>query len=141
MSNNPPPNPLVRKPSARELLLRRTQNHGFMAGVEHNGQALCSWCDLPKDDGVHEYVVVDYGDDGEVIESKIIPTVNITRAYIAGIRSTLYGRSFDLHNNLEAAAEWLAKEVDRVNAIRNMAISSSYSIEEIVERARKLEVM
>lgn len=117
-----------------------------MKGVEHNGQTLCSWCDLPAGNVVHTPGIAVDSDDNEfevepVIESRIIPTYQITRAYMASLRSTLYGRSWDLNNNTDAAAEWLAKEVDRINAIRNMVMTSSHSVEEVIERARKLEVM
>lgn len=138
--------------SSKDLVDRRQTPHAFMVGgVDHGGKRMCSWCDLPDNAIIHH--TKDYEDEYDPStdpefsgwparwqpEQKIIPTHVVVEAYLKSRRATLYGRTYDLHNSLELAVEFLTKEVDRINAIRNMAMATSSPIEVILERARKME--
>lgn len=85
--------------------------------------------------------MVEWNDNGGT-ESQVISTVRIAEAYLNSRRHTLWGQSWNIKdkNRRAEAAAWLAKEVDRINAIRNMAISTSKGIDEIVRLARKMEL-
>lgn len=76
-----------------------------------------------------------------IIESKIVPTSQIVRAYLDSRRYSNYGRMYSIKSKegYEEAVEWLTKEVDKINAIRNMVIGSSESIDVVMERVRQLE--
>lgn len=104
----------------------------------------CSYCSLFEDSLVHEMgdLLTDEEANSQMEDGLgSIPTIDITRAYLESSRSTLWGQAWDVKDKRrrEEAARWLAREVDRINAIRNMAMSSSSPIELVVQRARNME--
>lgn len=140
--------------SSKVLVERRQTPHAFMYGEDHDeptngGRPMCAWCSLPGDAIIHKVSedldedgdeIIDL-DDGGIDEAVAISTIQVARIYLESAHSTLWGRSWNIKDarNREEAARWLTKEVDRINAIRNMAIHSSSTLREIVERARRME--
>lgn len=76
-----------------------------------------------------------------IVEARIIPTSQIVHAYMESRRYANFGRMYSIKSEegFKGAVEWLTKEVDKINAIRNMMIATSESIEAVMERVRKME--
>lgn len=136
--------------SKQEYRKRQAIPHSAIIGSDPDR---CVWCSLPEDAPVHVIREEEKEEEARVIEERpfeyddlplaatVIPTHQIVRAYLMSRRMTIYSKSYYLHEtgSLESAVEWLTKEVDRVNAIRNMVMGSSSTIEEVIERARRME--
>lgn len=132
--------------SRQEYKARQGTKHMFDPDIVlHQGQEICRYCTLSQDATCH--IMGELHTD-EAANSQMenglgsIPTVDITRAYLMSAKSTLWGQSWDIKDKgrREEAARWLAREVDRINAIRNMAMNSSSTVDTIVERARRMEI-
>lgn len=132
--------------SRQEYIRRQGIKHRFEPDpVWHGGEQICKYCTLTEDARCHDLGELGTSDDeNSQMENGLgsIPTVDITRVYLASSKSTLWGQAWDVKDKgrREEAARWLAREVDRINAIRNMAMASSSPVELIVERARRMEI-
>lgn len=132
--------------SRQEYTRRQSIKHPFDPDpIWHGGEQICKYCTLFEDAECHDMGELATDDEANSqMENGLgsIPTLDITRAYLASSKSTLWGQAWDVKSKdrMEEAARWLAREVDRVNAIRNMAMASSSPVELIVERARRMEI-
>lgn len=132
--------------SRQEYQRRQGIKHQFDPDpIMHKGNVICKYCILTEDAECHD--MGDLATDDEAnsqMENGLgsIPTIDVARVYLNSTRSTLWGQAWDVKDKgrREEAARWLAREVDRINAIRNMAMSSSSPIELVVERARRMEI-
>lgn len=130
--------------SRQEYSARQKIKHHYEPSTTIPGK--CLWCTATPNNSCHQMDDADLVPDEEEnrqMEDGLggIPTIKICREYLKTTRTTLWGQAWDVKDKgrREEAARWLAREVDRVNAIRNMAMASSAPIELIVERARKME--
>lgn len=132
--------------SKQEYKERQRTKHTFDPDpIWHGGEQICKWCTLTEGATCHEMGELGTTDEeNRQMENGLgsIATVDITRAYLASAKSTLWSQYWNIKdkNRREEAARWLAREVDRINAIRNMAMASSSPVELIVERARRMEI-
>lgn len=113
--------------------------------IWHGGVQICKYCTLEHDAECHDMGELATGEeDNRQMEDGLgsIATIKVVRAYLESAKTSLYGQAWDIKQKerREEAARWLAREVDRINAIRNMAMSSSSPVELIVERARRMEI-